>query len=245
MEYHATAALGKLPGGLAAGQPSTSHMYRTSLVSPHILRIAPLRSKACRTRATSKSRLPGGPSLLVPLAVLCLTVACSSAPPPGTAPRPEEAWIATTCLPAAPDTAGWTVHRFSDLELAVPAEFTVRNRTSRSIEFVHLSSVLSFLVGTSPTREIFYPAGRPAKSKEETGCSSGISGYPGVVMAVARANTFSVVAEWDGGPLWGIDDWRKRLVARIGTSRLRDAQQLRDALHTIRVVRDSSLTRRN
>jgi hypothetical protein len=133
----------------------------------------------------------------------------------------------------------------SDVELAVPAEFTVRNRTSRSIEFVHLGSVLSLLVSTSPTRDIFYAPGRPALAKEEAGCSSSIGGYAGVVKAVARANRFSVSAEWDGGPLWGPDDWRKRLIARITTGSLRDAQRLRDALHTIRVARDTSLTRRD
>jgi len=133
----------------------------------------------------------------------------------------------------------------SDVELAVPAEFTVRNRTSRSIEFVRAGSVLSLFVSSSPTREIFYAAGRPALAKEEAGCSSSMGGYPGVVMAVARANRFSVSAEWDGAPLWGEDDWRKRLIARITTGSLRDAQRLRDALHTIRVARDTSLTRRD
>ncbi len=178
------------------------------------------------------------------MTVLCLAVACSSAPPPGTAPRPEEAWIATTCLPASPDTTGWKVHRFSDIEMAVPAEFTARNRTSRSIEFVHLSTTLSVQVSTSPTRTIFYPAGRPAREKEEAGCSGSLGGYRAVWNATARANRFTVLAEWDGTPLWGADDWRKRLVASITTGRLGDAQRLRDALHTIRAVPDTSPTRR-
>jgi len=172
-----------------------------------------------------------------PLAVFCLTMSCSSAPQPDTAPRPEEQWVAATCSPAAPDTTGWKVHRFSDLELALPAEFTVRNRTTRSIEFVHLGSVLTLLVSTSPTREIFYAAGRPALAKEEAGCTSSIGGYRGVVEATARANRFSVNAEWDGEPLWGPNDWRKRLSASITTGSLRDAQRLRDALHTLSVVR--------
>ena len=114
------------------------------------------------------------------LVTLSLTAGCSSAPQPGTAPRPEEDWVATTCSPAAPDTTGWKVHRLSDVE---------------------------------PTS---------------------MGGYPGVVMATARANRFSVYAEWDGEPLWGPGDWRKRLFARITTGSLRDAQRLRDALHTIR-----------
>lgn len=182
-----------------------------------------------------RSRFPAW----VPLAILCLTARCSSAPRPGSAPRPEEDWVARTCLPASLDTAGWKVHQFSDLEVSVPAEFNFRNRTTRSIEFVHFGSVLSLLVSTSPTREIFFAAGRPLKAREEAGCSSSIGGYPGVVMAVARANRFSVTAEWDGGPLWGENDWRKRLVARITTGSLRDAERLRDALHTIRRVQKS------
>jgi len=175
-----------------------------------------------------------------PLAVLCLTASCSSTPRPDSAPRPEEAWVAATCLPAAPDTTGWKVHRFSDLELALPAEFTARNRTTRSIEFVYLGSVLSLAVSTSPTRAIFFAAGRPAMAKEEAGCTSSIGGYPGVVEATARANRFSVNAEWDGEPLWGPNDWRKRLAASITTGSLRDAQRLRDALHTLRVVPDTT-----
>jgi hypothetical protein len=175
-----------------------------------------------------------------PLAVLCLTVSCSSAPRPDNAPRPEEEWVAATCLPAAPDTTGWKAHRFSDLELALPPEFNARNRTTRSIEFVHLGSVLSLLVSTSPTRDLFFAAGRPAKAKEEAGCPSSIGGYRGVVEATARANRFSVHAEWDGEPLWGPTDWRKRLIARVTTGSLRDAQRLRDALHTLRVAPDTT-----
>lgn len=179
------------------------------------------------------------------LMVLCLTAGCGSGPQPEGAPRPEEDWVAATCLPASPDTTGWKIHRLSDIELALPADFTPRNRTSRSIEFVHLGSQLTLAVSTSPTRTIFYAAGRPARAKEEAGCTSSIGGYPGVVMATARANSFSVSAEWDGEPLWGASDWRKRLIAQITTGRLRDAQRLRDALHTIRAVRDSSLTSRD
>jgi hypothetical protein len=143
------------------------------------------------------------------------------------------------------------VHRFSDLELSLPAEFNARNRTTRSVEFVRAGSVLTLAVSTSPTREIFYAAGRPALAKEEAGCSTSIGGYPGVVKATTRADRtrfdqegFRVEAEWDGAPLWGASDWRKRLVARITTRSLRDAQVMRDALHTLRAVRDTGLTRR-
>lgn len=169
------------------------------------------------------------------LVSLFLTAGCSSSPQPETASRPEEYWVATTCSPVSPDTTGWKVHRLSDVELWVPAEFTVRNRTTRSIEFIRGGSVLSLSVSTSPMFQLFYPAGRPALAREEAGCTSSIGGYPGVVKATARANRFSVWAEWDGAPLWGANDWRKRLVASITTGSLRDAQRLRDALHTLKV----------
>lgn len=187
-----------------------------------------------QTHPTSTSRPSGGSSPLALLIVLFLAVACSTAPQPDTAARPEEEWIATTCLPASPDTTGWKVHQFSDLEFSLPPEFTVRNRTSRSIEFVHQGSVLSMLVSTSPTRDIFFAAGRPARAKEEAGCSGSLGGYRAVWETTARANRFTVRAEWDSAPLWGADDWRKRLVARITTGSLSDAQRLRDVLHTIR-----------
>lgn len=169
------------------------------------------------------------------LATLVLSASCSSAPQPEGVPRPEENWVATTCSPASPDTAGWKVHRLSDIELSVPAEFTVRNRTSRSIEFVRAGSLLTLAVSTSATPGIFFAAGRPALAREEAGCTTSMGGYPGVVVATARANRFRVDAEWDGAPLWGPSDWRKRLFARITTGSLRDAQQLRDALHTLKV----------
>jgi hypothetical protein len=182
------------------------------------------------------------PAVGAPLVFLYLMTSCSSAPQPDTAPRPEEQWVATTCSPAFPDTTGWKLHQLSDVELRVPPEFTARNRTSRSIELVRGSSVLSVFVSTSPTREIFFAAGRPALAKEEAGCTSSMGGYPGVVMATTRpsrqaltTDRFRVDAEWDGAPLWGANDWRKRLVARIRTGTLRDAQKLRDALHTLRV----------
>lgn len=210
----------------------------------HALTIAP------RTR---RNRPMMKPSLftIMRAAILFLTASCSSTPQPETASRPEEAWVATTCSPAFPDTTGWKVHRLSDLDLLVPPDFTARNRTSRSIEFVRAASTLTLLVSTSPTREIFYAAGRPALAREEAGCASSIGGFPGVVMATTRPDRarfttarFRVDAEWDGAPLWGADDWRKRLVARITTGTLRDAQRLRDALHTLRVARDS-LTQRD
>lgn len=192
------------------------------------------------------------PFTAVLLATLSLTASCSSTPKPYTSARPEEAWVATTCSSASPDTTGWKVHPLSDLELRVPADFTVRNRTSRSIEFVRAGSLLTLTVSTSPTREIFYAAGRPALAKEEAGCSSSLGGYPAVVMATTRpdrarfdAEGFRVDVEWDGAPLWGSNDWRKRLVARITTRNLRDAYRLRDALHTLRASRDTSLTRRD
>ena len=79
-----------------------------------------------------------------------------------------------------------------------------------------------------------------------------MGGYPGVVMATTRPSRtnqysarFRLDAEWDGAPLWGASDWRKRLVARMTTGTIRDAQRLRDALHTLRVARDTSLTRRD
>lgn len=174
-------------------------------------------------------------SSMLCLAIILLTVRCGGTPQPEGAARPEEDWVAATCFPAAPDTPGWKVHEFSDLSLALPADFNVRNRTTRSIEFVQSGSVLALFVSTSPTRTIFYAAGRPALAREEAGCSSSIGGYPGVVIATARANRFTVSAEWDGGPLWGESDWRKLLAARITTGSLRDAQRLRDALHTLRV----------
>jgi hypothetical protein len=176
------------------------------------------------------------------LGTLLLTAGCSSAPRPGSAPRPEEQWVATTCSPAFPDTTGWKVHQLSDLELSVPADFTVRNRTSRSMEFVRARSILTLYVSTSPTREIFFAAGRPALAKEEAGCTTSMGGYPGVIIATTRPSRrsatddrFRVDAEWDGAPLWGANDWRKRLVARITTGTMRDAQRLRDALHTLKV----------
>jgi hypothetical protein len=177
------------------------------------------------------------------LAVLSLTPGCSSAPRPGTDSRPEEDWVAATCLPASPDTTGWKVHRFADLALAVPAEFTVRNRTTRSIEFVNRGSLLALQVSTSATRDLFHAAGRPALAKEEAACVSNLGGYRGVIEARARANRFSVSAEWDGGPLWGPGDWRKRLIAQMTTGSLRDAQRLRDALHTLSAVRDTGFSR--
>jgi hypothetical protein len=169
------------------------------------------------------------------VAIVMLTVACGGTPQPEGAARPEEDWVAATCFPAAPDTTGWTVHHFSDLTLVLPADFNVRNRTTRSIEFVYLGSVLGLWVSTSPTPGIFYAPGRPALAKVEAGCTSRVGGYPGLLKTTARANRFQVDAEWDGSALWGANDWRKRLFARITTGSLQDAQRLRDALHTLRV----------
>lgn len=231
VEYNAATAPGELPGRLAPRESAANHMHRRIPVFRHALRIAR------QGRATRRVRLARAGQVI---AFMCLATACSRSAVPETAARPEEAWIAATCLPAAPDIAGWKLHQFADLVIAVPPEFTVRSPTPRSVEFVHGSSQLTLLVSPSATRQIFYPAGRPALAKEEAACESRIAGFPGVVSATARANTFSVTAEWDGEPLWGPTDWRKRLVARVQSGRLREAAMLRDALHTIRLARDST-----
>jgi len=185
---------------------------------------------------SSSRRLPlvfAAASAALALAMGCARPASQEPQPPG----PDEAWIASTCYVADPDTTGWKRYDFADISIAVPPAYHIGGISTRSVSFRNATATLSLSVSTD-SRPPVYTAGRPDRASKEVACETLYGGYPGFVSASYDYRRYTLRAEWDGRSFWPPDDWRKKLHATISTGRLRDAIALRDALHTIRAKRE-------
>jgi len=188
-------------------------------------------SSQCRPPIPIRHSVAAGAALLVALA--CAHPASQEPQPPG----PDEAWIASTCSAADPDTTAWTRYDFADISIAVPPEYHIGGVSTRNVSFRNATATLRLAVTRDP-RPSVYSAGRPDRASKEVACTSLYGGYPGIVSAGYDYRWYSLTAEWDGSPFWVPTDWRKRLIATISTGRRADAILLRDALHTIRAQRE-------
>ena len=185
-----------------------------------------------RRHATSALRI------LPPLISAIAAVACSRSGSADVIPAVDNvAWIAATCTPESPDTTGWSRHRFSDVSIAVPPDFTVSHPTTRAIGFRRGTSTLSLSIGTH--ERSFGLMAAPDRSQHEKACPVMIGGYASEIAATWYGQSFSVEVEWDGRNFWPPGDWRQWLHASVTTTRLRDATVLRQALWTIRADRDT------
>lgn len=185
--------------------------------------------------SSSRGLLRGATAAFAALVVAmgCTRRASQEPQPPG----PDEAWIASTCYVAHPDTTGWKRYEFADISIWVPPEYHIGGISTRSVSFRNATATLSLSVSTDP-RPPVYSAGRPDRASKEVACEALYGGYRGVVSASYDYRRYTLSAEWDGSSFWEPDDWRKKLRATISTGRLRDATALRDALHTIRAKRE-------
>lgn len=164
------------------------------------------------------------------LIIAATLVACASTQDP---PEPTElqsitadqAWVRTVCDPASPDTTGWPRYQLGNVSIAVPPEF----RRGRDRGFTLVFSRGSASMAITLTRE----------------SSMGLQGYnqPGQVVCEAYYGGFQTEAlAWHGqGQYQAVAQWarlnepgeRNSVQAMIRTTRLRDAEALRLALHTI------------
>lgn len=242
MEYNATAALGELPRGLAAGQSSTDYVNRSTFMTRHALTIA-----------------TGWRRALGLMATVCCVAACSSGQagtPEVNVPSSDEAWVASACDPVSVDTTGWKRYRLGDLSIQIPAQYTLIGQSSSQYTlsvrgpggnlsvFLHRDARYSF-------------DGYNAARRGQNWCRGSLGGFQAEIVSWferfagaprdTRAGEARIGATYNFAARlpasWGGQDTGKWLFAYVGASRIRDAHMLRDALHTLSVVRDTGSSR--
>ena len=176
------------------------------------------------------------------------------ASPEVSVPSPDEAWVASACQPVSVDTTGWLSYRIGDLMIQAPPEyqgsgfgyeFSIRGPGGFLYLHLHRNARYDF-DATNVAR------------RGQTWCNGSLGGYqaeilswfdgfartsartPRIQSAIQNPQTpqaainYNYVARLEA--TWGGQDQDKWLFARVGASRLRDAQQLRAALHTLRAT---------
>ena len=216
MEYNAAAALGELPGSLAASEAPTHDVNEMTVMILHALTIAGRRSVA-----------------VIPAMLLALSGCARQASYEPVVLSEDQAWIASTCDPGSPVDSGWQRHQIGGVTISVPPTY----RVSRSAPFgltLRGRGTLWLTLGRESKYE-FEVLNRPRPVQKW--CSGSLSGYPTEVLGWKHDGVYGLAALWAAS--WGGDDAGKWLVARMTTTRIQDARLLRSVLHTIRPVADT------
>ena len=224
MEYNATAALGEVPGGLAAGKPSTDYVHRIRVMNRHALTIAPRWSKADL-------------HLLVYLTILYGVTGCSSnkSIQGGDIPSAEQAWVNAACTPVSPDFSEWPRRKVGGVTVAAPPGYEILQGPPTNILFrgparrsTGLFAVVQRLEGQRNYDRSFF-----GQYAYRNACRATLSGYAAEVVATFNSGRYSLYARWDADQ-WGRGDEGKWLEAWINSPRVEEAIQLRAILHTMR-----------
>jgi hypothetical protein len=141
----------------------------------------------------------------------------------------DMAWVQATCHPISPDTAGWLRYRLGNITIAVPAEYHLSTRHPFSMSFGQGTASLGLLL----ERDARAPLGPPTSRTYEVRCNGNHSGFASAAYSRNRIGEYTAWVIWDS--LNAPDD-RPRVRAVIRASRLRDAEALRQSLHTIAVL---------
>ena len=237
VEYNAAAALGELPGGLAAGQSPTDHVNRSSVMTRHALTIAtdsaPNGVRIMRRQAALQlDQWVVGPGIA---AILLISGACSSArsEPETSSPNADQAWVQSVCEPIVPDTTGWRRYELGNVSISVPPQYKRAAFTGYSLRFTRGDNTsLTLALGYESA---FHLLGynRPG----QVGCDTFYGGYETSALSWSGQGEYQSVARWQR---LNEPDQRPSVQAVIRTRRLSDAIALRAALHTIRRASDEA-----
>lgn len=219
MKFNLDRALGQLPRRLAASESAANHYDRRSIMISHDSRITTGRQCARQLR-------PGW-SLGV---LLAIGSGCARTPSvePGQLAA-DVAWVQATCHPVSPDTAGWPRYQLGNITIAVPAEYRRTVRKQFSVAFGHGTASLGLVL----ERDARAPFGVPTSRTYEVRCNGNHSGFASTAYSQNRIGAYTAWVVWDS--LNAPAD-RPRVRALIRASRLRDAELLRQSLHTIAVA---------
>jgi hypothetical protein len=156
----------------------------------------------------------------------------------------DEAWVASACQPASVDTTGWRRYRLGDITIQLPAQYTPTGFAGYDFGARGPGGTVRMQLH----REARYAFDRLNIARRgQNWCKGGLGGYQAEVLSwlepfsgihrdtnageLVVAPTYNFVARLPAS--WGGQDEGKWLFIYVGASRLRDAQLLRDALHTL------------
>ena len=202
------------------------------------------------------------------MGVACCIAACSSSQP-GTpdanGPSGDEAWVASACQPASIDTTGWRRYRVGAVSIQAPAQYTQtaagRYAIAAGSDYFGYNLVLrgpGGSIGIQLHRNARYTFDQfNGARRGQNWCNGNLGGYQAEIVSwfePFRGNrrdtfagelnigaTYNFAARLPAS--WGGEDAGKWMFIYLGASRLRDAHQLRDALHTLSVARDTVTSR--
>ena len=202
------------------------------------------------------------------MATVCCVAACSSgqaSTPEVNVPSSDDAWVASACQPVSIDTTGWRRHRLGDISIQVPTQYSLTGQSKRPVAVG--SDYIGFdMVVRGPGGSIGIQLHRNARytfdqfngaRRGQNWCSGSLGGYQAEIVSWfepfrgSRRDTFAgeliIGATYNFAARlpasWGGQDAGKWMFIYVGASRIRDAHMLRDALHTLSVVRDTSRSR--
>jgi len=214
MEYNATAQLGELPGSLATRQSASHYMNQIPMI-PHGSRITAF-GVGCVWTALGLGAVVG--------------CARRGNPEPASLTADQE-WVQSVCLPASPDTTGWPRYQLGNMSIAVPPEYRRGRTNGFSLRFSRGTSTLTVMLGRQSAFTLL-GYNRPG----QVVCEADYGGFPTEALSWNGRGEYLAIARWDR---LNEPDARPSVQAMIRTTRLRDAQALRLALHTIQ--RSSSM----
>jgi hypothetical protein len=165
-------------------------------------------------------------------------------------PSSDAAWVASACQPVSIDTTGWRRYRLGDVTIQVPPQYT----PTRFAGYDFAARGPGGTVWMQLHRNARYTwDGINVARRGQNWCNGSLGGNQAEILAwfepfsgqrrdtrvgeLILAATYNFAARLPAS--WGGQDEGKWLFIYIGASRLRDAHALRDALHTLRPVRDS------
>lgn len=168
---------------------------------------------------------------LVPVLVALAACAPSPDPPEPVSPSADQAWVQSVCDPASPDTTGWPRYQLGNISIAVPPGYRRGRLQGFSLQFRRGTSTLGIQLGRQSAFNLL-----GYNLPGQVGCEAHYGGYQTDALSWHGRGQYLAVALWER---LNEPDERNSVLATIRTTRLRDAQALRMALHTIRRTSDT------
>lgn len=137
----------------------------------------------------------------------------------------DQEWVRSVCEPASPDTTGWPRYRLGNISIAVPPEYRRGRSSGFDLRFSRGTATLTILLGRQSAFTLL-GYNRPG----QVVCEADYGGFQTEALSWHGRGEYLAVARWER---LNEPNERPSVHATIRTTRLRDAQMLRLALHTI------------
>jgi hypothetical protein len=162
----------------------------------------------------------------------------------------DAAWVESACHPASIDTTGWRRYRLGDLTIQLPPDYVQAGFAPYELGFRGPGGTLRLQLHRNAR---YHFDGVNVARRGQVWCNGTLGGHRAEVLSWFEPFSFrprdTRAGELSAAPgynfaarleaTWGGQDEEKWLYAKVSATRLRDAQRLRDALHTIAALREN------